>query len=112
MAEIVSSIGVDESAGLLLGDSDENNRSAAEIQYDFAFQKICAMEEELFNAIRSGVMADNADLVVDFADFYNQQTPSGREKLEIIRGRIRDLLRFEAVQGSEKAAELLTLIER
>ncbi len=112
MAEIVSSIGVDESAGLLLGDSDENNRSAAEIQYDFAFQKICAMEDELFNAIRSGVMADNADLVVDFADFYNQQTPSGREKLEIIRGRIRDLLRFEAVQGSEKAAELLTLIER
>ena len=33
-------------------------------------------------------------------------------KLQIIKNRIKDMLKFEEMQGNAKAAELLTLIER
>ena len=112
MQEIAGSISMDESAGILLGEANENERSAAEIEYDFAFQKISAGEDELVNAVRSGLAEGQSDLVVDFAVYYNQQNPEGKEKLHILKSRIRDILKFEQMQGNPKADELLTLIER
>ncbi len=111
LEEIASSIGLDESAGVLLGDPDENNRSAAEISYDFAFQKISSGENELVDAIRAALAEGQAELVVDFAAYYRDQNTAGKEKLHILKNRIRDMLKFEEMQGNTQATELLTLIE-
>jgi len=112
LEEIVSSVNIEESAGIILGENDENKKSAAEIEYDFAFQKIAKGEAELFDAIKEALTAGEAELVVDFAVYYNGQTDEGKMKLQIIKNRIRDMLKFEEMQGNAKAAELLTLIER
>ncbi|HNW12566.1 MAG TPA: hypothetical protein PKI71_14480, partial [Candidatus Rifleibacterium sp.] len=112
MEEIVSSVNIEESAGIILGENDENKKSAAEIEYDFAFQKIAKGEAELFDAIKEALTAGEAELIVDFALYYNGQTDEGKMKLQIIKNRIKDMLKFEEMQGNAKAAELLTLIER
>ncbi len=112
LEEIVSSVNIEESAGIILGENDENKKSAAEIEYDFAFQKVAKGEAELFDAIKEALTAGEAELVVDFAVYYNGQTDEGKMKLQIIKNRIRDMLKFEEMQGNAKAAELLTLIER
>ncbi|HQB83336.1 MAG TPA: hypothetical protein PLR50_07570, partial [Candidatus Rifleibacterium sp.] len=112
MEEIVSSVNIEESAGIILGENDENKKSAAEIEYDFAFQKIAKGEAELFDAIKEALSTGEAELIVDFALYYNGQTDEGKMKLQIIKNRIKDMLKFEEMQGNAKAAELLTLIER
>ena len=109
--EEISNAGFDESAGLLLSADADVDRSAAEIDYDFAFQKITMREDELISSIREGVGTGDYSLVEEFTTFFAAGNDEGKAKLQTLKNRIRDILKFEQLQENETAAGFLTVIE-
>lgn len=111
MEEITAGISIDESAGILLSADETSDRSAAAIEYDFAFQKIAAAEDEIVNAVRDGLSHGDAAVVEEFTGFYGSCSDENKAKLQTLKNRLRDILRFEQMQGNARAAELLAAIE-
>lgn len=110
MAEIASSNCINESAGLLLSASEDAGRSATEIEYDFAFQKITANEDELVGAVREGISSGDFSIIEEFASFYSASNEDSKARLHTLKSRMRDILKFEQLQGNARAAELLDII--
>lgn len=111
MEEIADASALEDPTGAFFGASASENRSSAEIEFDFAFQKIAENEDTLIQAIREGLIEDDYELVEEFTGFYSSASETRKVRLNTIKNRIRDVLKFEQLQGNLKAASFLSSLE-
>lgn len=111
MEEIANASVIEDSAGIFLSSSDDGSRSAAEVEFDFAYQKIADNEDALIQGLRDTLMEGNYELVKEFVQFYNSVSPAKKERLVTLKNRVRDILKFEQLQGNLQAADFLSNLE-
>ncbi len=110
MEEIAAAPVLEESAGMILSSNDAT-RSTAEVEFDFAFQKISNNEDRLIQEIRESLKENNYELVEEMMNFYDSLDDDKKGRMTTLRNRVRDILRFEQMQGNLKAADFVGAFE-
>ncbi|MBU1108364.1 MAG: hypothetical protein KKB51_16945 [Candidatus Riflebacteria bacterium] len=109
--EISNSPGLEESTDSVLNSRGTDEQSAAEVEFDFGFQKIAANEDLVVEAIREGIKEDDYEVVEEFVEVYTSCSELKQSRLHTLRSRIRDILKFEQLQGNAKAQTFIALFE-
>lgn len=99
---------LEQMSGMLLSISEDSKRSAAEVELDFAFQKITGYEDRIVHSIRNSIRSDRYELIELFCQVYDQHPAESQSRLEPLKIRVHDILKFEQLQGNIKAGELLS----
>jgi len=109
--EIASSPGLEESAGSMLSSRGTEEETAAEVEFDFGFQKLADDEALIIETISEEIAAGSYEVLDEFVDIYTSASDLAKSRLRTLRSRVRDILKFEQLQGNEKADAYLKLLE-
>ncbi len=85
----------------ILAQRDDTEANADDVAFELAFQKIADSEEELVQQIRSDIAEGDTGLLEMVTQVYLAQNEDGKVKLEPLKSRIVDILKFEQLQGNE-----------
>lgn len=107
---IVSGPDLEQMSGMLLSISEDSKKTAAEVELDFAFQKVTGYEDRIVHSIRNSIRTNKHELVDLFCQIYDQSSAESKSRLEPLKIRISDILKFEQLQGNIKAGELLNYL--
>ena len=105
--ELASAPELEEDINLVLGETDDVEKSSKEVSLDFSFQKTVENENLIVDSIIDGIREGNFEVADEFLSYYSNANPNEKSKLASLRNRIRDVLKFEAMQGNEKAKEFV-----
>lgn len=109
--EIIAGPILEDSAGDILSQKDTSEQSASEVSFELAFQKISGFEDSLIEEVRAGIAEENFDFLLDFIEVYRIADEDGKVKLNSLKNRILDVLRFEEIQGNNKVSQFKTDLE-
>lgn len=110
MSQIASQPGVEDSVENIRSSSDTTG-GAAEMEFEFALQKVAEQEDDLIQNIRSDIAEGDFQLVEEFLSYYKSLKGNEQRRLNTLRNRIRDMLRFEQIEGNQKADSYLRQLE-
>ncbi|GAB4273418.1 MAG: hypothetical protein Kow0029_13090 [Candidatus Rifleibacteriota bacterium] len=103
---IVAATDFDDTNADILAQKDTAEQNAAEVSLDLQFQRLSENEDLLIEAIREEIDENNYTILKDFKEFYKSSDDEGKRKLNALRQRILDILRFEEMQGNTNAQSL------
>lgn len=106
--EIASSPGLEESADSMLSSRGTEEETSAEVEFDFGFQKIADNEDLIIDTIREEIAEGSYEVLDEFIAVYKSSSDLEKSRLHTLRSRVRDILKFEELQGNEKAAACLS----
>ena len=106
--EILASPFNEDFSGDILAQKDDNEKTVEEVELELAFQKIAATEDELIEQVRADVADGETALIDMFIEILNGLDEEKQLKLLPLKSRIVDILRFEQLQGNERASQLLS----
>jgi hypothetical protein len=111
MVEEIAAANLFENNSDILSQIDTTARSASEIEFDLEFQRISKLEDQLVDEIKAGIEANEFELLNEFIDIYNTGSEEKRNRLNALRSRILDILRFEEMQGNSTVTSFKTNLE-
>jgi flagellar biosynthesis chaperone FliJ len=111
MVEEIAAENLFENNSDILSQIDTTARSASEIEFDLEFQRISKLEDQLVDEIKAGIEANEFELLNEFIDIYNTGSEEKRNRLNALRSRILDILRFEEMQGNSTVTSFKTNLE-
>lgn len=106
--EIAHSPGLEESAVSVLSSRGTDEEPVAEVEFDFGFQKIADAEDQVIDAIRTDIEADNYEVLEEFVKIYTSASDLEKSRLHTLRSRVQDILKFEKLQGNSKAEAFIS----
>lgn len=102
--EIVQSPFNDDFSADILAQKDDSEENQDNLAMELAFQKISDSEDELVAQVRDDIVAGDTGLLQLIIEVYRSQNEEGRQKLQPLKNRILDILKFEELQGNETVA--------
>ncbi len=109
--DIANSPGLEESAGSMLSSRGTENEPVAEVEFDFGFQKLADNEDLIIDTIREEIAEGGYEVLDEFVKIYTSSSDLRKSRLHTLRSRVRDILKFEQLQGNEKAEAFLKRLE-
>ncbi|PKL46650.1 MAG: hypothetical protein CVV42_15765 [Candidatus Riflebacteria bacterium HGW-Riflebacteria-2] len=109
--EIASSPGLEESAGTMLSSRGSEEEPAAEVEFDFGFQKLAENEDLIIDAVREEMAENSCEVLDEFVNIYASASDLAKSRLHTLRSRIRDILMFEQLQGNQLAEAYLSRLQ-
>lgn len=109
--EIANSPGLEESAATMLSSQGCEDEQAAEVEFDFGFQKIAENEDLIVGTIRQEIAEQSYEVLDEFVSFYQAASELEKSRLHTLKSRVRDILKFEAIQGNERVATFISHLQ-
>jgi len=106
--EIAASPGLEESTGSVMSSLGTEKEASAEVEFDFGYQKIADNEDLIIDTIREELAEGSYEVLDEFVSVYASSSDLAKSRLHTLRSRVRDILKFEQLQGNQNAEAYLS----
>ena len=111
MSEILASVDKTNASSAKLGKGNETEQQENAIEYELATQRLIYVERLFLAMVKKEIANDSSTIAREFITFYVNSPKERKICLCGIMRSLKEVLRFEKLQGSATAAELLEMIE-
>ena len=111
MTEILANVDKTNASSAKLGKGSEAEQQESAVEYELATQRLIYVERLFLAMVKKEIANDSGEIAREFITFYVNSPKARKVCLCGIMRSLKEVLRFEKLQGSAIAADLLDMIE-